>query len=589
MSLRFARFSQTFLIPLLLLTVDVSCPFAWAQAPEVQFLFPSGGRAGTTVEVELVGKQTADVTELYFSRPGLKATSTGNGKMTISIPADAKPGDCDVWAVSPKGLSVPCRFVISSFPERVEQEPNESPSKAQTIELPAVTHGRITPGPDADWYKIRLATGDALTMECRSTSLGGKVWPTLTVLDPSGREIAHDALTRLEPRVHVQIKEAGDYLVRVEDRAYRQTAAPFYRLTMTTGPWLVTAFPSALERRKKQPVILYGYRLPGGQPVESSHDGLELLVVDVEAPALIQSAGGGWTMTHALLLESFEYRHPGVEGRVRFELLDRTPQMSNLLTTDDKPQQPLRVELPIDIVARFDTPRHVVDWFQFNAKVNQVYWLEGVAERLGRPCDLEILLYDKSNKLLETFGDIVVPKGDPTTVPIETRDPAGVWKAPADGEYRLAVRDLLNNASLPAERAYRLSIGPRLEDVRLVAMLDEGPSPHGFAVSAGKSVTVTLTAIRRGGHEGKIEVRAESLPAGLKITPMTIAAKETSGKLVIEAEKDAAPWVGPLRLVATSEINRKQRTIPVQMAVPLAGATPPTARLCDEFGVAILK
>lgn len=294
-------------------------------------------------------------------------------------------------------------------------------------------------------------------------------------------------------------------------------------------------------------------------------------------------------MTHSVQLETFEYRHPEVQGSMRFELLDRPLQQVHTGRSDHNFQKPLLVDPPVEMLGRFDTARQVVAWYGFKAKANQVFWIEGASERLDRPCDLEIRLHDKSKKLLETFGDIVVPKDSDVKVPLENRDPAGSWKAPADGEYTVAIRDLLNTPSLPGERSYRLSIGSRLEVLRVVVMLEDATSPKGLAVSAGKSVTVNLSAIRRGGHEGPIEIHAESLPAGLKIAPVTLTAKASTGKLVIEAEKDAAPWVGPLQLVATSEVNHKPQAIGVQMAVPLAGTTPAAARLCEEFVAAVLK
>src|SRR5581483_608437 len=113
-----------------------------------------------------------------------------------------------------------------------------------------------------------------------------------------------------------------------------------------------------------------------------------------------------------------------------------------------------------------------VHWYRFQAQAGRTYWLEAVPERIDQPCDLELIVHDANGKPLETIGNLVTPKEVGADVPLDSRDPAGNWKAPADGDYLLAVRDLLALATL-SPRAYRLSVGPRLEDIRVVALLDD--------------------------------------------------------------------------------------------------------------------
>ena len=69
--------------------------------------------------------------------------------------------------------------------------------------LPAAVCGRIEPGTDADWYRVRLQAGDGLTLACRSATLGGTLQPTLVVLErqehnamDGGREVLANAILR---------------------------------------------------------------------------------------------------------------------------------------------------------------------------------------------------------------------------------------------------------------------------------------------------------------------------------------------------------------------------------------------------------
>src|SRR5205823_5224280 len=81
----------------------------------------------------------------------------------------------------------------------------------------------------------------------------------------------------------------GDYYVRVSQFTY-QGGGPdyFYRLTISTGPWIDAVFPPAIEPGKATSVTLYGRNLPNGQPADGfTVDGrpLEKLVVTVTPPA----------------------------------------------------------------------------------------------------------------------------------------------------------------------------------------------------------------------------------------------------------------------------------------------------------------
>jgi len=562
---------------------------ACAQSPEVGYLFPSDVAIGRTTEVELIGKKVDNIERLYCSTAGFEAKPLGKSRFAVTIAADAKPGEHDIYALSSQGLSIPFRIVLSEKASIVEKEPNSTPSAAEEIETSAVVYGRIDPATDRDWYRVKLAAGARLTISCRSTTLGGTDWPALVVIDPAGREIAHDGMTHFEPFIHVTAPAAGEYRIGVQDRAYRATPLPFYRLQVTTGPWLSAAVPITLERGKSQKVSLYGYQLPGGKLVGDDRNPLEQLDVDIVAPNQGEPDSGGWTLSRAIHLDSFTYRHPGMTGQVRFELLDR-PLVRNLETvrTTSKSPTPMELKLPADVVGRFVSSRHTVDSYSFTAKAGQTIWFESTSERLNRPCDIELVIQDAQGKVLETVGNTVIPKGEPTAVPWDSRDPSGSWKAPADGTYLLAVRDLLGVVSGLSERAYRLSVGPRLEDVRVVAVLGELAAPKAWSIQPSKTLKIPLVIIRRGGHGAKVDISVESLPAGLSAKPLSIAGKQATGELVIEAAKNAAASVATIRIVARTEVERKPLVIEAQVVTPVPGTTPPLARLCEAGVVAVI-
>ncbi|MGE0759850.1 MAG: hypothetical protein AB7O38_22740, partial [Pirellulaceae bacterium] len=269
-------------------------------------------------------------------------------------------------------------------------------------------------------------------------------------------------------------------------------------------------------------------------------------------------------------------------------LLDRPLADAANETPSAGPAEARRRELPFDVVHRFTSPREAVHWYRFSAQAGQTYWIEAVSERIDRACDLELIVHSSDGKPLATLGNLTTPKELVTRVPLDSRDPAGVWKAPADGEYLLAVRDLLSlPTTTPAERAYRLSMGPQREEVRVVAQLDENAS-GGWTVEAGGSLSLALTVVRRGGQDSPIQVEAEGVPAGLSVPAVRIERGASQGVLLIRADKDAPPCLGPIRLMVRAEAKGEPVTTEVRPASGASSGSPATSRFYDRLVIAIV-
>ncbi len=116
------------------------------------------------------------------------------------------------------------------------------------------------------------------------------------------------------------------------------------------------------------------------------------------------------------------------------------------------------------------------------------------------------------------------------------------WKAPADGEYQLRVRDLQYGSRGGPEFAYRLSVRPAQQDFQLSLSAD-------FAnVTQGNRTDLDLTIKRFGGFTGPIDLSIAGLPEGVTFEPPRIADNQTSLKLVFKAIDDTRPTDATLRL-----------------------------------------
>lgn len=231
------------------------------------------------------------------------------------------------------------------------------------------------------------------------------------------------------------------------------------------------------------------------------------------------------------------------------------------------------VDTPCRIVGRF-VERNDVDWYRFTAKKDQVLHIEAFGERLEQLMDLDVSIHSADGKSLATLNDIAAPKGIPTTLSLASLDAAVDWKAPADGEYDLAIRDLYGSSVFGDDRRYELVVQAQQPSLFVFAMSGNNKPGRGAFVKRGGDTELSVTVVRAGGFAGPVTVRAEGDPAGITIEPCVVGAKEVVKPLKMSAASDAPTGFQTLRLVAEAEIGSDKRTVSVRdAAVIRSGVT----------------
>src|SRR5262245_48918923 len=230
--------------------------------PLLLTVFPPGAKAGETVEVTLSGIGLDGDEKLLFSGKGFEAERVGTAtpepktkqpgqpgqptsavKFKVTAPKDA--GTYDVRVVSKSGLSNPRAFVVGELAEVNEQEPNNDVPQAQKIELNTTVNGVISAPTDVDYVRFTAKKSENVVVYCLTTSIDSKLHADLVAIGPDGKQLAANHGYRGGDAVLDFLSPAdGEYLVRVSQFAYT-TGGPdhFYRLTVTTGPWVDTVFP----------------------------------------------------------------------------------------------------------------------------------------------------------------------------------------------------------------------------------------------------------------------------------------------------------------------------------------------------------
>ncbi len=152
------------------------------ELPHLTRVFPLGLRAGTSADLAVVGENLDGVKTLHVSAPTQVAAGE-TGLATIPV-----------WDSTPEGDSInQLRVAVDSFPEVMDQEPNNDPQHAQAITLPVTINGRIAGGtaaaPDEDYFRFTAHRGERLVFDVAANRLGSPLDSVIEVLDAAARPI----------------------------------------------------------------------------------------------------------------------------------------------------------------------------------------------------------------------------------------------------------------------------------------------------------------------------------------------------------------------------------------------------------------
>ena len=118
------------------------------------------------------------------------------------------------------------------------------------------------------------------------------------------------------------------------------------------------------------------------------------------------------------------------------------------------------------------------------------------------------------------------------------------YTIPADGEYRLMIRDLHRHGGF--RYVYRLNGVIPAADFELKLAADE------FTLTPGTPLEVPVTIERQNGFDGEVTITAVDLPEGVTATSVTSQKEGDSAKSVkLSLASATGPLSGTLRIVGT--------------------------------------
>lgn len=567
-------------------------------APRLWQVSPAGAKAGSTVEVVVAGRNLEEPEKLTFSNPAIKAKLVPAPKAEIdpktkqprpvkgalpadlfkfevTIPADVPLGSLDVRLVNKWGVSNARTFVVGDLGEVEEKEPNNDVDQPQKVALNSTINGAIGSATDVDYYSFSAKKGQRIVLVVRASSIDSRCTPAVEVYDGKDRQLAANRNYQGDDAVtDFTAPEDGDYSARVYQfthtmRAQMQgNAIPagasdhFYRLTITTAPWIDAVVPSVVEPGKTATVTVYGRNLPNGKLDDSAKIDdvpLEKITMSVTAPA--QGKGkltisdnvmpsGGW-------LDGFELRVKNASGSSNAFLLGLAEAPVVVDKGDnDAPETAQAISLPCEISGAIEKRRDR-DWYEFEAKKGDRLNVEVISSRLGAPTFMSIALRNPATKadLYES------PRTENTNVLARkffarSEDPTiAPFVVPADGKYQILVANLGDNLFGP-RHTYAVRITKEsVPDYRLVVLASPISTPDVPTLPAGGQAAYTVLIQREKGFNGEVELSVEGLPAGVTCPPQVLGPSVRETTLALSAADNAAEWAGEIKIKGTATVK----------------------------------
>lgn len=605
----------------LLTALAQQAPPAGLPQPRLLYVMPMGGKAGSELELVLTGQDAEESQGLAFSHPAIKAELLPDAppppdpkdpkakgkakapagpisavKYKVTIPADVPVGIHDVRIFNKWGVSNPRAFVVGDQTEVLEKEPNNDIPQAQKVELNTTVNGAINTPTDVDYYSFAGRKGQRVVVSCLTSSIDSRAHPVIELYDHEGKMLAgnrdyrnHDAL------LDSTLAADGDYYVRVFQ--FTHTAGGpeyFYRLSISTAPWIDGVFPAVVEPGKQTQVTVYGRNLPGGQPdpttiVNGSVLEKATATVNVPSDPLVRQRLGftGNVPPAGSLLDGFEYRVKNAAGTSNPFLLTYARAAVVLENpANSKRETAQQLNVPCEVAGRLDS-KHAHGWFGFSAKKGDVLTIEVLSDRLGSPTDLVMALYNADTKALIVEADDDPEILSPNQFFTRTSDPQRYRLAvPADAKYQLLIKNQ-DSTQLDVRHYYQVRITPEQPDFRLVLMPTSVFQPDAAVLHQGSSQELTVYVWRLDGFNGDIALSADALPPGIMCKPQTVNPGSPTGHLILSAAPDAGQWVGEIKIKGTATINgqpvvREARSASIIWANPPQQVNVPTFTRLDR-------
>jgi hypothetical protein len=497
----------------LALAVSTLLPVAaFAGSPKVTSTYPAAAQRGGEQEVTFSGQNLDDAKTVLFDEPGIGVTwvSADKGKLVAKIkPApETRLGEHSFRVVTASGISDVRLFFITPFPLVAEVEDVKAPDAVQPVPLGTTVYGHA-PNEDQDRFSVELKKGERLGVEVVGVRLLTQSMfdPYLSIRGPQDEllaEVDDCAFTRQDPVASIVAPADGKYTIMVKDSTNSGSGVCNYLINIGSFP---------------RPLIAYPLGGPAGEDlkVKLIGDASGVIEKTVKLPAKPD--------------DRFEIFAEQGQATPQPNYI-RVSQLPNILEVEPNDTinepTPTNAALPLALNGIIEK-KGDVDCFKFTAAKGTDYDVRVFARQLRSPLDSVFDIYDLKGNRLATNDDAGGP------------DSYLRWKAPADGEFILGIRDQLGRGG--PTWAYRVEITqvqPKIGIYLPEMVINQNQERRAFVVPKGNRYA-SLVRVKRQDIGGEIKLESADLPGGITVNAPTIDKSVDTVPVVFEAAADATP------------------------------------------------
>jgi hypothetical protein len=555
--------------------VLAAAAFAQQQpiAPHSGYVYPAGGRQGSTFEVVVGGQALNGVNNAYLSGPGATVRIVEYERpMTNAQANDLRE---QAQALNQKRQANPATFPAEDMQKLLEIRDKlqkfirrpMNPAIAETVRIEVALAADAAPGR----RELRLATPNGMTNPLAFQVGTLPEWNRKTAEAITAPGVARPAQLRnitpsTSPTAPVEITLPvvvnGQVMPGAIDR-YRFNATKGQKLVIAASareliPYISDAVPGWFQATlalrdaagkelqyadhytfRPDPVLYYEIPADGAYTLEikdSIYRGREDFVYRVEIGELpfltsIFPLGAktgaraaidllGWNLPASRVTKT--YKAAGLEP-ITFPNANVVPFAVDTLPELSEKGTKQKLKLPVIVNGRITGPDEQ-DVYRVDGKAGDELVAEIVARRLGSPLDSILRLTDAKGKEIAVNDDTEDKASGLLT---HHADSHLQVKLPANGTYYLTVADTQHKGG--PEYGYRLRVSRPQPDFELRV------TPSGINARSGLATPVSVYAIRRDGFDGEIAVKLEKAPAGFKLDGAVIPAGQSSVRMTLSA------------------------------------------------------
>jgi hypothetical protein len=515
---------------------------------------PSIGQAGTAVELQLKGgEQLENAQQLLFSHPGIRATRVSrekwplsdepryeDGRFTVEIATDVPPGRYDVCAVGRWGTSNPRSFLVTGGPVQLVAESQATKGQAATLPADVMQFDQFIPR-QRRYFQFAVSAGEQVRIRIASALLDSRAIPLALLRDSSGREVAWARGPAHPPlRLDWTAKANDELTLELQDAVF------------------------------------------GGGP-EYSYGVVRILNAD----------DAGWFPDISADSPGHSLMPATASGLARWFDPQLTPVAHAEANGDEAA---LEIHAPTVVCGALDHPQDH-DEFECDLEAGSSWELDLLSRGMLQwtlprlRIEQQEVAADGSSTWKRIHLSDSMPAGRHPFLPTSL-DARASFTAPVTGRYRISIDELQGGYRPSQNAAYRMRFAPPEPGVDAVAYLpdlyrdpNQAP-PRGCWLLRGEVQPIAVSIQRYGGFTGPVRVSLSNLPAGIQAEPLSIAADQQEGHLLLTVAPDAPASISSLEAYLSFETGAGQTRelrVPFVTAIwgpdPIRGAG--TARLCD--------